>query len=127
MGDKQGDAKPGTNIPLRASLEESDRRWCLRGIQITLVVRLAARVSSRSLPLLRPVPLYPFSCAVVRSQRMAHWWRIVKLGVILSFISQDSSSIIEIATNTILRMSHYSLDVYTHEDGGKKVPTARIE
>src|SRR5690242_9538906 len=44
----------------------SDRRWCLRSIQITLLVRLAARLSSRSLTSLRLLPFYPFSCAVVR-------------------------------------------------------------
>ncbi len=40
--------------------DESDRRWCLSGIQITLVVRFAARVSSRSLTLLRPAGILPF-------------------------------------------------------------------
>jgi hypothetical protein len=38
----------------------SDRRWCLRGIQITLLVRLAARISSRSLTALRPATILPF-------------------------------------------------------------------
>ena len=40
--------------------DESDRRWCLRGIQITLVVQFATRVSSRSLTLLRPASILPF-------------------------------------------------------------------
>ncbi len=40
--------------------DESDRRWCLSGIQITLVVRFAARVSSRSLTLLRLAGILPF-------------------------------------------------------------------
>src|SRR5437763_8810783 len=39
---------------------ESDKRWYLRGIQFTLVVRLAARISSRSLTLLRPAGILPF-------------------------------------------------------------------
>src|SRR6266567_1205803 len=38
----------------------SNRRWCLRGIQITLLVRLAARMSSRSLTSLRPAVILPF-------------------------------------------------------------------
>ena len=38
----------------------SDRRRCLCGIQITLVVRLAARIASRSLTLLRLAPILPF-------------------------------------------------------------------
>jgi hypothetical protein len=38
----------------------SDRRWCLHGIQITLVVRLAARRSSRSLTLPRLAAILPF-------------------------------------------------------------------
>src|SRR6266568_7268512 len=38
----------------------SDRRWCLRGIQITLLVRLVARMSSRSLTALRPAAIVPF-------------------------------------------------------------------
>src|SRR6266581_2904459 len=37
-----------------------NRRWCLRGIQITLLVRLAARMSSRSLTSLRPAVILPF-------------------------------------------------------------------
>src|SRR6266566_711691 len=40
--------------------DESDRRWCLGGIQITLVVRGASRASSRSLTLLRPAGILPF-------------------------------------------------------------------
>jgi len=75
----QRDAKLGSNLSLRASLgSASDRRWCLRGIQITLLVRLAARMSSRSLASLHLVLFYPFSCAVVRLRRMAHCWRIRK-------------------------------------------------
>jgi len=38
----------------------SDRRWCLHVIQITLVVRLAARISSRSLTLPRLAAILPF-------------------------------------------------------------------
>src|SRR5947209_10476880 len=60
----------GQIFPYVLRLSASDRRWCLRGIQITLVVRLAARMSSRSLTSLRLLPFYPFSCAVVR--RRAH-------------------------------------------------------
>src|SRR5437867_3250552 len=60
----------GQIFPYVLRLSASDRRWCLRGIQITLLVRLAARMSSRSLTSLRLLPFYPFSCAVVR--RRAH-------------------------------------------------------
>jgi hypothetical protein len=38
----------------------SDRRWCLRGTQLTLVVRLAARISCRALTSLRPRVILPF-------------------------------------------------------------------
>src|SRR5258708_7016557 len=86
---RQGDAKRGTNIPLGASLDESDRRWCLSGVQITLVVRSASRVPNRSLPLLRPVPFYPSSCAVVRCRRMkkgrmAQGGAMARIGLVLA-------------------------------------------
>src|SRR5947209_16896520 len=64
----------GQIFPYVLRLWASDRRWCLRGIQITLLVRLAARMSSRSFTSLRLLPFYPFSCAVVRLRRMGHCW-----------------------------------------------------
>src|SRR5437764_1357059 len=69
----------GQVFPYVLRLSTSDRRWCLRGIEITLLVRLAPRMSRRSLPSLRLLPFYPFSCAVVR--RRAH----------CSLLSNDSS------------------------------------
>ncbi len=49
-GKGERDAKRETNSSLRASsLLTSDRRWCLSGIQITLLDRLTVRVSIRSL------------------------------------------------------------------------------
>src|SRR5258708_13586815 len=50
----------GQNFPYVLPDAGSDRRWCLRGIQITLLVRLAARISSRSLTSLRPAAILPF-------------------------------------------------------------------
>src|SRR6266566_9903608 len=50
----------GQNFPYVLPDAGSDRRWCLRGIQITLLVRLAARISSRSLTALRPAAILPF-------------------------------------------------------------------
>src|SRR5947209_2791391 len=68
----------GQIFPYVLRLSASDRRWCLLGIQITLLVRLAARMSSRSLTSLRLLPFYPFSCAVVRLRRMGHCWRMTR-------------------------------------------------
>jgi hypothetical protein len=59
---RAGDGMPamGQNFPYVLPDAGSDRRWCLRGIQLTLLVRLAARISSRALTSLRPVAILPF-------------------------------------------------------------------
>src|SRR5215472_3027226 len=59
---RAGDGMParGQNFPYVLPGAGSDRRWCLRGIQLTLVVRLVARISSRALTSLRPVAILPF-------------------------------------------------------------------
>jgi hypothetical protein len=50
------------------------------------------------------LPFYLFSCAVVRLQRMTHWWRIVKLSVILSFSLHNPRSILTSPPVSIWRL-----------------------
>jgi hypothetical protein len=50
----------GQSFPYVLPDAGSDRRWCLGGIQITLVVRLLARITSRSLTSLRLAAILPF-------------------------------------------------------------------
>jgi hypothetical protein len=59
----------------------SDRRWCLAGIQITLLDRLVA-LAIESIFAIAPfqAPVYSFSSAVVPLRGMTHCWRIPQLG-----------------------------------------------
>src|SRR5690242_14331544 len=66
----------------------SDRRWCLRGIQLTLVVRLAARITSRALTLLHLAAILLFFMRGGAPWRMAHWWRNRSSHQAVSFIKR---------------------------------------
>ena len=70
----------GQNFPYVLPDAGSDRRWCLRDIQITLLVRLAARISSRSLTSPRLAVILPFFMRGGALERMVHCWRIQKVG-----------------------------------------------
>src|SRR5215471_13969750 len=66
----------GQMLPYVLRLATSDRRWCLWGI-LDHTGGPARSASIQPISDVAPalLPFYPFSCAVVRSQRMTHWWR----------------------------------------------------
>src|SRR6266516_85048 len=102
--DRQPDAKSGSKIPLRASRCRERQTVVLAGIQITLLVRLTARVSNRSFLLhLSSCHSIFFQARWCAGERMSHCWRMgwrenVRYGREMSKASSQEGSNVITAT-----------------------------
>ena len=97
---RQRDAKRGSNSPIRASLARATDGGAWEASAITLVDRLAARVSNRSLTLhsscCHSILFHARWCA---ARRMTHWWRSQKSCSVRALHHGRSSVKLDFATS----------------------------